>query len=320
MKKWMIEALICPECLVREIPLIPEIRSETDEDIMEGDLICPDCGRQYGIRNGIAVVVPEKTLPVTRETTGYGSFSMRSSYLWSHFSEFFNGPDATDAYQKWARAFRADGGDTAGWALDIGCSVGRLTFELTKTHDRAVGIDTSRSFIRAAREVAAKQRLAFDLILEGRIMEKKVSRLDPDFRYGSAEFIVADAMALPFRSHGFATACSVNILEKVPDPLAHLGEANRVMDRDNARFLFSDPFTWDEAVSHPDLWLGGRNSGPFKGYGMENVTRLLQDPAGVFSPGFDIRDAGEVEWKIRKTRHLREHIRSQFIIAQRKAI
>lgn len=318
MKKWLIKELICPECLDKdsdkEILLTVDIKKETDEEIIEGKLNCPGCGRQYDIREGIAVVVPEKTLPITKNMAGYGSFSMRSSYLWSHYSEFFNGPDATNAYKKWASAFTP----RKGWALDIGCAVGRLTFELTKTHDRAVGIDTSRSFIQAARNLATQRHLKFDLIMEGKITERRSSNLDPDFKFENAEFIVADAMALPFRSDRFATASTVNILEKVPDPSAHLREANRVMDKTNARFLFSDPFSWDETVSSPDLWLGGRNEGPFKGFGMENVCRMLQDASGIFSPGFSIQETGGVHWKIRKTQNLWEHITSQFVIAQRE--
>lgn len=318
MKKWLIEELICPECLDKdsgkEILLTVDIKKETDEEIIEGKLNCPGCGKQYDIREGIAVVVPEKTLPITKDMAGYGSFSMQSSYLWSHYSEFFNGPDATNAYKKWADAFTP----RKGWALDIGCAVGRLTFELTKTHDRAVGIDTSRSFIQAARNLATQRHLEFDLIMEGKITERRSSNLDPDFEFENAEFIVADAMALPFRSNRFATASTVNILEKVPDPSAHLSEANRVMDKANARFLFSDPFSWDETVSSPDLWLGGRNEGPFKGFGMENVCRMLQDVSGIFSPGFCIQETGRVNWKIRKTQNLWEHITSQFVIAQRE--
>lgn len=316
MKKWLIEALICPQCQDKERLLTVDIQKEDDEEIIEGQLICPDCSKRYEIHDGIAVVVPDKILPITRETAGYGSFSMLSSYLWSHYSEFFNGPDATDAYKKWATVFTSQ----KGWALDIGCSVGRLTFEMTKTHDRAVGIDTSRSFIRAARSLAARRHLEFDLIMEGQITEKRSCTLDPDFELGNAEFIVADAMALPFRSNCFATANSVNILEKVTDPALHLSEANRVMDKANARFLFSDPFTWDETVSSPAQWLGGRNQGPFKGFGMDNICRLLQDNAGIFSPGLSIRERGKVLWKIRKTRNLWEHITSQFVMAQRAQV
>jgi SAM-dependent methyltransferase/uncharacterized protein YbaR (Trm112 family) len=318
MKKWLTNELICPECLDKdvnkEVPLTVDIQREADEEIIEGQLNCPGCGRQYDINEGIAVVVREKTLPVTRASAGYGSFSMRSSYLWSHYSEFFNGPDATDAYKKWAAAFNP----RKGWALDIGCAVGRLTFELTKTHDRAVGVDTSLSFVQAARNLAVQRRLEFDLIMEGQITEKRSSILDPDFKFESAEFIVADAMALPFRSDRFATASSVNVLEKVSDPPLHLSEANRVMDKTYAQFLFSDPFSWDETVSSPNLWLGGRNEGPFKGFGMENVCRMLQDGNGIFSPGFGIQETGRVQWKIRKTQNLWEHITSQFVIAQRE--
>lgn len=317
MKKWLIEELICPQCLDNENVLDPDICTETDEDILEGRLVCPQCGQGYEIHEGIAVVVPDKTLPVIQDARGYNSFSMLSSYLWSHYSEFFNGPDATDAYQKWALAFSSQ---QSGWALDIGCSVGRLTFEMTRTCDRAVGVDTSISFVRAARELAAEKRLAFDLVMEGRITEKRSCDLDPEFGFDHAEFIVADAGALPFRAGRFAAVSSVNILEKVPDPLLHLAEANRVMDAKAARFLFSDPFSWDESVNSPELWLGGTQEGPFKGFGMDNICRLLQDPESVFSPGFTIRDKGDVLWKIRKTCNLWEHITSLFVVAERKTI
>jgi len=316
MKKWLLEELICPECLEQEIGLAVDSSQENDDEILEGRLLCPECGMQYGIHNGIAVVVPKKTLPITRDQAGYGSFSMLSSYLWSHYSEFFNGPDATDAYRRWASVLTPHDG----WALDIGCSVGRLTFEMTKTHHRAVGIDTSLSFIRAARQVAARKRVEFELIMEGRITEPRSSALDDAFCFAAAEFLVADAMALPFRSNRFATASSVNILEKVPDPATHLTETERIMAENNSRLLFSDPFSWDATVSGPGLWLGGRNEGPFTGFGIDNICRLLTGGGEVFRSTFKILERGEVLWKIRKTRNLWEHITSQFILAQRERI
>jgi hypothetical protein len=103
----------------------------------------------------------------------------------------------------------------------------------------------------------------------------------------------------------------------VPNPVRHLTEANRVLDKTKACFLFSDPFSWDETVSSPDLWLGGTNEGIFKGFGMDNICGLLQDDTGIFSPGFSVREKGQVLWKIRKTRNLWEHITSQFVMAER---
>lgn len=313
MKKWLQEQLICPECLETETLLTLDILKENTEDILEGILNCPGCKSRFEIKEGIAVIVPKKTLPHTKNRTGYNSDSMLSSYLWSHYSEFFNGPDATDAYKKWASFFKP----TPGWAVDIGCSVGRLAFELSKTHSRVIGVDTSFSFIKKARQLLLEKKLCFDLIVEGHITEEKACDLDPAYQYGAADFIVADALALPFRSNLFATAASVNLLEKVPHPAQHLKEVNRILEKKSARFLFSDPFSWDEDVSSPECWLSGRNSGPFKGLGMENLSRIMSEDPRIFDPGFAIEARGEVLWKIRKTRNLWEHITSQFIIGKR---
>ncbi|MBU1168169.1 MAG: methyltransferase domain-containing protein [Proteobacteria bacterium] len=313
MKTWLHKHLICPECLESEAALTLEIIKEKHDDIIEGELHCPGCGNRYLIQEGIAVIVPHKTLPHSDDQSGYNSKNMLSAYLWSHYSEFFNGSDATDAYGKWASHFQ----QTDGWAVDIGCSVGRLAFELSKSHTHVIGLDTSLPFIRKARQILLSKQLRFDMIVEGHITEERSCDLDPGYAYHSTEFIVADALALPFRSGRFSTAASVNILEKVPHPIQHLKEVNRILQKDQACFLFSDPFSWDDDVTNPDLWLSGRNNGPGKGRGMENICRLMEGHIDVFDPCFNIEDKGDVLWKIRKTQNLWEHITSQFIIGKR---
>lgn len=315
MKKWLVEHLVCPECTGIQVPLELDIKEEHKEDVIEGCLTCPECRSEYEIREGIAVIVPKKTLPVVYNDLGYNSTGMLSAYLWSHFSEFFNGPDATDAYRIWASHFNRE----KAWGLDIGCSVGRLSLELSKTHERVIGLDTSLSFIRKARQLAREKTLDFDLIVEGRITKNCRCDLDQGFQFDRVEYVVADAMALPFRSDLFSTAAAINILEKVPDPLTHLKEVDRVMGAVDAEFLFSDPFSWDESVSAPEKWLSGRNSGPNQGRGMDNICRLMEEDSKVFDPLFEILKKGDVLWKIRKTQNLWEYITSQYIIGKRKA-
>ena len=288
-------------------------KKEQNDDVLEGELCCTACKNRYPIRQGIAIVVPRKTMAYVTGKTGYNSINMLSSYLWSHFSEFFNGQNATDAYKTWASYFQ----QTSGWALDIGCSVGRLSFELSKTHAAVIGVDSSFSFIKKARELLIRQHLQFDMIIEGHITEERSCKLDESYNFDQVEFIVADAMALPFCPNFFSTAVSVNILEKVPDPIQHLMEINRVLQKNEAQFLFSDPFSWDEAVSDPKLWLSGRNKGEFKGRGIDNICRLFQGQADLFNPPFDIKEKGDILWKIRKTANLWEHITSQFILGKR---
>lgn len=314
MKKWLQEKLICPECLPKELPLNLDVREAQDDDVLEGALVCPVCNTIFPINRGVAVLLPQKSAAVLSDMSGYNSRIMLSAYLWSHYSEFFNGPNATDAYKVWSSHFRG----TNGWALDIGCSVGRLSFELSKTHSHVIGIDTSMSFIRKARELLTKHRLQFDLVIEGNIVEPRSCEFDPYWQYDAVDFIVADALALPFPQRSFSTVASVNVLEKVPDPIQHLKDVNKVMRKEKAVFVFSDPFSWDETVLAPELWLSGRNTGKYKGRGIETIARIFRGEDGIFDPPLEICEKGNVFWKIRKTENLSEHINSQFIIGERR--
>ena len=313
MKKWLNEKLLCPGCIPEEKPLDLDINEEENEDVIEGRLTCSDCGRTYPIQKGVAFVLPEESSSVLSNGTGYNSRGMLSAYLWSHFCDLFNDPDATDAYKVWSAYFKG----TNGYALDIGCAVGRLSFEMSKTHPYVIGIDTSKSFIQKARDLLIKKRLDFDLIIEGQIVERRSCDLDRQWNYDNVEFIVADALALPFPKNLFSTVSSVNVLEKVPDPLLHLAEANRVLREKDSIFLFSDPFSWDESVMDPGLWLGGKADGKYRGRGMDNINRILSDGDGIFEPSLRIIDKKNIAWKIRKTANLWEHINSQSIIATR---
>jgi SAM-dependent methyltransferase/uncharacterized protein YbaR (Trm112 family) len=313
MKKWLSEKLICPECIPEEMPLDLDISEEQDGDVIEGRLTCSDCGRAYSIQKGIAVILPEKSLSILSNGTGYNSKGMLSAYLWSHFCDFFNDPDATDAYRIWSAYFKG----TNGYALDIGCAVGRLSFEMSKTYSHVIGIDTSRTFIEKARELLINRKLDFDLVIEGHLAERRSCDLDDQWNYDNMEFMVADALALPFPKSLFSTVSSVNILEKVPDPLLHLAEANRVLRGKDSMFLFSDPFSWDESVMDSELWLGGKPDGQYKGRGMSNIHRILSDGDGIFDPPLEIIEKKDIAWKIRKTANLWEHINSQSIVATR---
>ncbi len=313
MKKWVREKLICPECLADEIPLDLIIKKADGDDVRQGRLICPACKRTYPIENGVAVLLPAASSAVLSETSGYNSKNMLSAYLWCHFCDFLNDPAATDAYQTWSSFFTKSDGD----ALDIGCSVGRLSLELTKTHPRVIGIDTSISFVKKARELVQKKTLDFDLIIEGFITENRTCAFDADFNYDGVDFLVADALALPFPGRAFSTVTSINLLEKVADPLRHLKDINRVMKEKASMFVFSDPFSWDETFSDPKYWLSGGLNGNGSHRGIESIRRYFAGKDQVFDPPLNVLDTCDVPWKIRKTRNLWEHINSECIVGTR---
>jgi SAM-dependent methyltransferase len=296
------------------MPLELTIREEEAEDVIDGELRCLDCNRRYPIRDGIAILLPEQTHAVLEGEAGYNAPAMVSAYCWSHFCDLMGDSRATEAYQVWSGHIAPHRGS----ALDVGCAVGRLTMELAKTHDLVIGVDSSIAFIRQARQILARKRLDFDLVIEGTHTEPRGCSFE-GWDLEGVEFVVADALALPFRSRRFATVATLNILEKVPDPLQHLKEVNRMLAPQAATFLFSDPFSWDPAVSPPHTWLCGNGDGNkhYSPRGIDTLRRMFKGEFNVFTPPLGIVADGEVAWKIRKTAHLWEHITSQYLVGHR---
>ena len=65
-------------------------------------------------------------------------------------------------------------------ALDIGCAVGRSTFELAKRFNQVVGIDFSHGFIDACNKLKTYGKLPFTVQTEGSLVSEHVAEVDPD--------------------------------------------------------------------------------------------------------------------------------------------
>ncbi len=313
MKSLLIDLLVCPTCL----PLEKELQFHTEkrhgDDILSGFLKCNACGIRYPIEEGIASLFPKSRGRKKEEPSKYESFSVGASYLWSHFSDLLEEEEASTAYKEWADLIAYQNG----FSLDAGCAVGRFTFEMGMKSDFAVGIDNSHSFIRTARELMKNRQLEVIIKEEGRLTREERIQLPEKWHTDKVEFIVGDAQVLPFRSRSFSSLASLNLVDKVPLPLAHLIEMNRIARERDAQFLFSDPFSWASEVAREEDWLGGTNEGPFPGEGVNNVVSLLAGKKGELSPPWKIDKQGHVWWKIRTHRNHFELIRSCFIKASR---
>jgi SAM-dependent methyltransferase len=204
-----------------------------------------------------------------------------------------------------------------GIALDAGCAVGRFTFELSSLNDFAIGFDYSRSFVGTARELLIKRRIGFKLKEEGHIQKDCAIELPGRWESDKVEFIVADARALPFGADLFGSVASLNLVDKIPSPLLHLKELNRVSRRSEAQFLFSDPFSWSTEVAREEEWLGGLEAGQYGGSGIDNIAALLEGAGGVILPPWTVQKRGSVWWKIRNHRNHFELIRSCYLKARR---
>ena len=313
MKKVLLDMLICPDCLPEENRLDVKIIQEQSEDIINGHLICHKCGKLYPIRNGTAFLKPETFQINKHDENKYETAPALSSYMWSHYSDILEEENACDAYCKWANFMKSIPGVT----IDAGCAAGRFTFEMSKKSDFAVGIDSSYSFVQSARELMIKRRMKITLKQEGFIARKTTLILPETWNSNKVEFIVGDAQALPFRSKIISSFASLNLIDKVPSPIKHLNEMNRVTKTKDAQFLLSDPFSWSTDVANKEDWLGGKNNGSYAGSGIENIIALLKGHKNKLLPEWSIEQRGNVWWKIRTHSNHFELIRSCFVKAER---
>jgi uncharacterized protein YbaR (Trm112 family) len=312
MKKALLDMLICPGCLPEENRLQETIYEASKKEITQGTLMCSRCRSVYPIQQGMAFLSPEPSA-APQTLNRYESLPALSSYLWSHYGDLIGDEQATDAYSRWAQLMRS----SCGACLDTGSAVGRFSFEMAKKFDFVVGIDNSISFIRASRELMNHRRSDFALLEEGVLTRQETLTFPEDWETDNTEFIVGDAQALPFRSGTFSALSSLNIVDKVPKPMAHLAEINRVARADQAQFLFSDPFSWSTAVAPEEDWLGGKPKGQLSGRGQDNIIALLEGKIGALSPVWKVDAQGHIWWKIRTHSNHYEMIRSCFIKASR---
>ncbi|MBF0526099.1 MAG: methyltransferase domain-containing protein [Deltaproteobacteria bacterium] len=314
MKTKLLDWIICPSCLPAENGLSCSPESRDSREIITGTLHCAQCGAAYPIQDGLAFLLPRSASSAQAGPSKYEDPASLSAYLWGHYADMFHDQDASSAYTAWSGLLNP----APGPALDLGCAVGRFTFELSQKFDFAIGLDNSIQFVTAARRLMTQGWIDFSLIDEGRLDTPQNITLPSNWDPGRVEFIVADALALPFKSGLFSAASSLNLLDKVPFPLVHLQELNRISRSFGAQLLVSDPYSWSPLVAAEADWLGGVLTGPFTGKGRDNVKELLCGRrTDSLSPGWDMRDRGEVWWRLRNHANHFELIRSCYITTVR---
>ncbi|MFW6372355.1 MAG: class I SAM-dependent methyltransferase [Thermodesulfobacteriota bacterium] len=313
MKKVLLDLLICPACLPAEVRLRETVRESTGEEILEGKLHCTACDRIYPVENGIADLSLIRHSNLVHSENPYETEASVSAYLWSHYADLFQDDQASDAYRRWADLIKP----ASGVAVDAGAAVGRFTFELGRKHDFAVGIDTSRAFIHTARMLMHRRRITFHVKEEGDITRPVTLRLPPEWTpewtNDAIDFIVGDAQAMPFPGGSASSIASLNLVDKIPKPIRHLVEVNRVARGSGGRFLFSDPFSWSEKNARKEDWLGGKPGETGAVRGIDAVSSLLSE----FAPPWKVEEQGRIWWKIRTHANHYELIRSCYLTAER---
>jgi putative 4-mercaptohistidine N1-methyltranferase len=141
-------------------------------------------------------------------------------------------------------------------ALDLGCAVGRSSFELARHCAEVVGIDYSHPFVDAAIQLRRDGCMNYSFAEEGDIRTSAVARVPSGIDRERVLFEQGDAQHLREDLGTFDVVLMANLLDRLPRPTELLrGLAGRV--RSGGQLLVTTPCTWLEEYTGREEWLGG---------------------------------------------------------------
>ena len=285
---------LCPVCRSSGRDSLLTIRSvlkEGKDSLIEGILLCanPQCLSEYPVIDGVPIIVEnlrtyisQNMLPVlcrddltdTMESLlgdccGPGSaFDSKrqhlSTYAFDHYgdldiegkSELAVSPGSIVKLLE--RGLLSIDRTMKGPVIDIGCAVGRTTFELARACDEIVlGVDLNFGMLKTAAAILDKGFVAYPLRRGGIAFEQR--RFPAVFeKAANVDFWVCDATALPFSGNTFSTGVSLNVLDCAWSPYDHVKELGRILIPGGSA-LVSTPYDWTANATPVEAWLGGHS-------------------------------------------------------------
>jgi putative 4-mercaptohistidine N1-methyltranferase len=172
-------------------------------------------------------------------------------------------------------------------ALDVGCAVGRSSFELARHCETVLGIDFSQAFVGAAERMRAG-RATVEQVVEGEIT-RRAELQRPDVESRRLSFEVGDAMNLRDGLGAFDVVLAANLICRLPEPMKFLERLPGLV-KSGGQLLLTTPFTWLEEFTPRENWLGGRSDG-------KRSFAALQE---ILAPDFDLQLTKDLPFLIRE--------------------
>jgi SAM-dependent methyltransferase/uncharacterized protein YbaR (Trm112 family) len=327
---------LCPVCRSAGIDSQLEISSVFKENgnlIKEGILVCSNrqCLSEYPVIDGIPIIlanlrtyISQNFLPVlcrddlseTMESLlgdcfGPGSFfdSMRqhiSTYAFDHYGDMDPERSGRSSVSPGSvtRLLR-DGFSLTelkvnGPVIDIGCSVGRTTFELAQTVDEKVlGVDLNFAMLKTAASVLESGYVSFPLRRGGIVFDRRKFPVVFE-KTENVDFWVCDATALPFSDQTFSAVTSLNVLDCVSSPYGHIKEIGRILMPEGMAAV-STPYDWSPAAVPVEAWIGGHSQrSEHKGSGPDILRSFFYEGNhSCLFEEFEFLSEKDISWTLR---------------------
>lgn len=139
--------------------------------------------------------------------------------------------------------------------LDLGCAVGRSTYELSRDSAETLGIDFSNSFVQAAAALA-KGSLSYQRLDEAHVKTDLLARLPGGLPHGEVSFEAGDAMDLRTDLRDFDRVHAANLLCRLPEPQKLLERFPSLL-KPGGELVLATPCTWLGEFTPPENWPEG---------------------------------------------------------------
>ena len=149
-----------------------------------------------------------------------------------------------------------------GRALDLGCAVGRSTFELSRHFESVLGIDYSQSFIEAACSLKDDGFLPARSHSHGEKFDELNVHIPEEVECSKVHFEVGDAQDLSEDIGTFDAILGANLICRLPRPQALLERLPRIV-KPGGQLVLTTPFTWLEEYTPRENWLGDTETDSF---------------------------------------------------------
>ena len=266
--------------------------------------------RHFFQHAGFRYVVSEA--PAIMPSSHYETDKFLSEYAEFHYGDtYFNVPNFSKALAD--IAIDAMGDKPARTALDLGCAVGRTTFELARHFEHVTGIDFSARFIGLGVQLAAQESLRYTLTNEGDLVSYKERKLADmglaEFRH-KVEFFQGDACNLKPLFTGYDLIIAANLIDRLYSPAKFLSTVHERLNLGGI-LLITSPYTWLAEHTKHEEWIGG-----FKKNGESFTT--LDGLKEILGPHFRlIKGPIEVPFVIRETKRKYQHSLSEATLWER---
>ncbi len=154
--------------------------------------------------------------------------------------------------------------------LDLGCAVGRSTFEMARHCQQVVGIDYSHSFVLTARTLCREKSLPYEYVDTGSIMKPALASR-PDVDCSGVTFEQGDAQDLRPDLGKFDLVLLANLLCRLPRPMSLLQRLPTLINP-GGQLIITTPHTWLPSFTSPDFWIGAK---PETGQTLEVLEQIL---------------------------------------------